>query len=382
MSFTFQTVPQIEFGTNSTEKIRSVLNTLGAERPMVITDAGIVNAGIVGLFKAALGREFVDQTHWYTDVVADPPDHQVMACAEQALESNCDCVIGLGGGSSMDVAKVVAVLLANPSADLESMYGVDVVRLTRVPLVQVPTTAGTGSEVTPISILTTGEHSKAGIVNKALYADAVLLDPTLTIGLPKAVTAATGIDAMVHAIEAFTSKRLKNPISDNCAIQALGLLAGNIKRVVDNGEDVEARGAMLLGAMLAGQAFANAPVGGVHALAYPIGGQFHVPHGLSNSLVLPHVLRFNGPEARAQYKDLANIILAKYLSTNSADSLADYFIDLALYCELPTKLSQVGIQEKDINLLAENAMLQERLLINNPRTITQQDAHDIYAAAF
>ena len=213
----------------------------------------------------------------------------------RARDFGARLVIGFGG-SSMDVAKLVAVL-CHGAQPLETMYGINQIQGGRLPLVQVPTTAGTGSEVTPISIVTTGETTKSGVVAPQLYADAAYLDAELTVGLPPAATAATGVDAMVHAIEAYTSKRLKNPLSDHLAVLALKLLGANLLTACRDGHDIQARSNMLLGAMLAGQAFANAPVGGVHALAYPVGGIFHVPHGLSNALVLPAVLRFNAQAA-------------------------------------------------------------------------------------
>src|ERR671916_573671 len=175
----------------------------------------------------------------------------------------------------------------------------------RLPLLLAPTTAGTGSEVTPISIVTPGAHEKKGVVSSVLIPDIALLDPELTLGLPPHVTAATGVDAMVHAIEAYTSASPNNnPVSRALACEALRLLGRNIRRAVHHGQDSDARAAMLLGSMLAGQAFANSPVAAVHALAYPIGGHFGVPHGLSNALVLPHVLRFNAPACGSRYAEL------------------------------------------------------------------------------
>ncbi|MBT8114096.1 MAG: iron-containing alcohol dehydrogenase, partial [Arenicella sp.] len=209
--------------------------------------------------------------------------------------------------------------------------------------------------------------------------------PELTLGLPPHITAATGIDAMVHAIEAFTSKRLKNPISDMLAIKALRLMAANIETAVKQGYDLDARSDMLLGAMFAGQAFANAPVGAVHALAYPLGGTFHIPHGLSNSLVLPHVLRFNSPSAAEHYQQLAQVILGEPVDSDAsgaADRLADYFLALAADLGLQTTLRQMDIAESALQDLAEQAMLQQRLLINNPREVTLDDALQIYRQAF
>src|SRR5690606_8457932 len=242
----------------------------------------------------------------YDQVIADPPENIVMAAVEQAKASDADLVIGFGGGSSMDVAKLVA-LLAHPGCaqSLQDIYGVGNAKGQRLPLIQVPTTAGTGSEVTPIAIITTGETTKMGVVSPLLLPDLALLGADLTLGLPPAVAAATGIDAMVHAIEAYTSALKKNPMSDLLAREALRLLAANLPIVVEDGRNRAARQAMLLGACLAGQAFANAPVAAVHALAYPLGGNFHIPHGLSNALVLPQVLRFNVSAAASHYAELA-----------------------------------------------------------------------------
>jgi Alcohol dehydrogenase, class IV len=229
----------------------------------------------------------------------------VLDAVDYAKQQNIDGVIGVGGGSSMDVAKLVAALSGNDTPIAE-IYGVNQITDPRLPLIQIPTTAGTGSEVTPISIITTGETTKAGIVSDTLLPDVAVLDAKLTVGLPSSVTAATGVDAMVHAIEAYTSRLRKNPYSDMLAARALELLSKNIVPAVLDGHNVSAREGMLLGAMLAGQAFANAPVAAVHALAYPLGGHFHVPHGLSNSLVLPEVLRFNASSASPYYAELLN----------------------------------------------------------------------------
>jgi alcohol dehydrogenase len=263
------------------------------------------------------------------------------------------------------------------------MYGIGNVQGTRLPLVQIPTTAGTGSEVTNISIVTTGETTKMGVVAPQLFADIAILDASLTTGLPSKVTAATGIDAMVHAIEAYTSKHKKNPLSDNLAREALRLLSANLLRACRNGQDLEARQSMLLGACLAGQAFSNAPVAAVHALAYPIGGIFHVPHGLSNSLVLPHVMRFNLEAAAGLYAELADIVVPGCGGSDEARAgeLIGAMQHIAVNSGIETRLAQVGIFEQDLDRLADEAMKQTRLLGNNPRTVTLADARAIYAAA-
>jgi alcohol dehydrogenase len=283
----------------------------------------------------------------------------------------------------MDVAKLLAVLVPGAQS-LGQIYGVGQISGTRLPLVQVPTTAGTGSEVTAVAVVTTGETTKTGVVAPQLYADVAILDAELTIGLPAHATAATGIDAMVHAIEAYTSVHRKNPASDRLAEQALALLSRNLLRACDNGNDRAAREAMLLGAMFAGQSFANAPVAAVHALAYPIGGIFHVPHGLSNALVLPHVMRFNAQAASAQYAKLADIVVPGAAGDAQAKTAAliGHLEGIIASAGIARTLREVGVGQQDLPRLARDAMLQTRLLGNNPRPVAEADALAIYTAAF
>ena len=234
----------------------------------------------------------------FQDVQADPPEDIVLNALVRARAEKTGTVVGLGGGSAMDVAKLIAAL-CNSSQALSDAYGIGNLTGARLPLIQIPTTAGTGSAVTPISIITTGATTKAAVVAPQLLPNIALLDPEFTLGLPPHVTASTGIDAMVHAIEAFTSAIHKNRYSDMLAKKALESMSANIETAVRDRENLDARTAILFGSLLAGQAFANAPVAAVHALAYPLGGHFHIPHGLSNLLVLPRVLRFNHETADA-----------------------------------------------------------------------------------
>lgn len=351
------------------------------KRALLVTDPGFLRTGLVDAPAASLRMAGIDVSI-YSNVVADPPEQIVLEAVAAARQHRSDIVIGLGGGSSMDVAKLIAVL-AGGDQEIGAIYGIGNVKGSRLPLVQIPTTAGTGSEVTNIAIVTTGATTKMGVVAQQLYADMALLDAELTLGLPPLVTAATGIDAMVHAIEAYTSRQKKNPLSDILARKALGLLSANLIPACENGRNLAARQAMLLGAMLAGQAFSNAPVAAVHALAYPIGGTFHVPHGLSNSLVLPHVLRFNLPAAAGLYAELAEIVVPE--ASGSAEARAEALVvamqQIATITGIERTLQQVGIKETDLDQLADDAMLQTRLLGNNPRTVTRDDARAIYAAA-
>jgi alcohol dehydrogenase class IV len=283
----------------------------------------------------------------------------------------------------MDVAKLAAYLLGSGD-DLDELWGVGKAKGARLPLVLVPTTAGTGSEATPVTIITVGETEKRGVSSEALVADWAILDAGLTVGLPRDVSAATGMDAIVHAVEAYTSIHRKNPISDLLAKEALRLLSSHLLEVCERPERLEARGKMLLGSHLAGVAFANAPVAGVHALAYPLGGHFHVPHGLSNVLMLPHVLGHNMHAAAAQYAELA-IVLDPTLEALGTQAQARAFVqrltDLSAQAGLPQRLRNVGVTSADLDMLAREAMKQERLLINNPCPITEADARRLYEAA-
>lgn len=382
-TFHFKTAPYILCEQGCTGKLGDIVKAeYEAQSVLLISDEGIKSVGILESVESAIKKAGL-AVHTYTGVTPDPSEAIVNEAVDLANQVKADVIIGLGGGSSLDVAKLASVLTQS-SRTLANIYGVDQIKGKRqTPLILIPTTAGTGSEVTPISIITTGETTKMGVVSAQLYADIAILDATLTTGLPANITAYTGIDAMVHAIEAYTSKIKKNFLSDSLAKQALALLSENLLKVLSNGNDLEAREAMLIGSMLAGQAFANAPVAAVHALAYPIGGIFHVPHGLSNALVLPHVLRFNAPAAMEQYAELAPIFVDNLAAT--AEKRAEQFITaleaLIHASNIPAKLSEVGITENDIEQLASAAMEQTRLLINNPRELRQSDAAKLYQTA-
>lgn len=386
LPFSFATTAQILCEIGASRRLAELCRERGAQRVLIVTDPGISKLGLLadvlpGFARTELTVEVFDQ------VVADPPEAILLAAVEQARALKAQLIVGFGGGSSMDVAKLVA-LLAHPECaqELAQVYGVGNARGQRLPLILVPTTAGTGSEVTQISIITTGETTKMGVVSPLLLPDLALLDAELTLGLPPAVTAATGIDAMVHAIEAYTSALKKNPLSDLLAREALRLLAANLDEVVHNGGNREARQAMLLGSCLAGQAFANAPVAAVHALAYPLGGHFHIPHGLSNALVLPHVLGFNGNAAAPLYAELAPLVLGEQLRAGSAlqqtEQLIGALADFSVRSGLPTRLRDAGVPQDMLPTLARDAMQQQRLLVNNPREMTEAHALAIYQVAY
>jgi alcohol dehydrogenase len=383
-AFRFQTVPTmvVEFG--AARRLGALLRGQfpALTRVCVVTDGFLHQSGLLNPALADLAAH--DMFGRIDDVIADPPEHIVLEATSRARLAGAEIVLGLGGGSSMDVAKLIAVLAPQQQQALGEMYGVNKVTVARLPLVQMPTTAGTGSEVTAVSIVTVGEAKKMGVVAPQLVADLAILDAELTLGLPVAATAATGVDAMVHAIEAYTSAHLKNPISDMLAVKALDLLSRNLLRACEDGQNRDAREAMLLGATFAGQAFANSPVAAVHALAYPIGGIYHVPHGLSNALVLPHVLRFNADAAAHLYAELAEVVVPGV--TGSVESKTQALIErieqMIAATAIPARLRDVGIARDGLERMASDAMLQTRLLVNNPRPVSEEDALAIYLAAF
>ncbi|MBW3097424.1 iron-containing alcohol dehydrogenase [Pseudohoeflea coraliihabitans] len=383
--FVFNTTKSLVFRPGAAAKLASTAGDLLGRASLFVTDPGLRKLGLCDPAIASFEAAGIAVT-LFDSVEADPSLATLMAAVEAGRNGAVTSVVGFGGGSSLDVAKLSALLLGSEE-DLDEVWGVGNAKGPRLPLILVPTTAGTGSEVTPISIITVGEEEKRGVSSAVILPDLAVLDANLTLGLPSAITAATGVDAMVHAIEAYASKSANNnPMSRLLAREALRLLGANIETAVLDGGNVEARGAMLLGSMLAGQAFANSPVAAVHALAYPIGGTFHVPHGLSNALVLPHVLRFNAPDAASLYAEIAHDAFPHLERETGAQSLCAAFIEeLAILPKklgMQTRLRDVDIPETALPKLASHAMLQQRLLINNPREVSEQDALSIYKAAW
>ena len=381
--FAFTTVAEIIVEWTGAARLGELLQQrFSARRVLLVTDPGLVKAGILPPVLHSL-QDAGFQVTVYDRVQPDPHEHLVREAIQVARDGHCDMVIGLGGGSSLDVAKLVAVLI-NSEQELPELYGIGKVIGQRLPLVNIPTTAGTGSEVANIAILTTHDDSKMGIVSPQLYGDLVLLDAQLTLGLPPVHTAAAGIDAMVHAIEAYTGKHKKNPLSDALAREALRLISRHLVTACRDGNNREARENVLLGAMLAGQAFANSPVAAVHALAYPLGARHHIPHGLSNALMLIPVLQFNASAAAPLYGELAAVIGVKVTGdvANDARSFIAGMVKIIAATGAPNRLRDVDVPEKDLPLLAHDAMQQTRLLDNNPVTLTEDDALRLYQQAF
>lgn len=400
-SMAFRTVQSLVCKPGASKEIGATISKSGKKSALLVTDPGIMKLGLADGTLQGLKDSGI-KVDIFQDVEADPSFTIVEAAAEKAKACGAEHIIGFGGGSSMDVAKLVSCL-AHPETTqaLDDMYGVQMITGGRLPLTCVTTTAGTGSEVTMNSIITTSkpgeEPMKKGVVAWQLLPDEAVLDAELTLGLPARVTADTGVDAMVHAIEAFTTRHKKNQYSDALAKEALMMLSRTIRRVCcEDPRDIEARQTMLLGACLAGVAFNNAPVGAVHALAYPLGSHFHFTHGLSNAVMLPAVIDFNrgDPNGAALYSELAPFISEKLerdgvggvkrdaaRDAEASAAVVQELMQLLLDLSMKTKLSESGITSKDVDLLTREAMKQTRLLPNNVREVTEADINTMYTEA-
>ena len=379
-SFTFHPGPRLIAGADKSKDVADLL----PEGPVLfVTDEQLICLGITDAARNALEGSGRSVTV-FKRVEADPSRATLEAAVEAGRSAGASSVVGFGGGSPMDVAKLAAYLLGSGD-ELDAVWGVDIAKGPRLPLVLVPTTAGTGSEATPISVITCEGGVKLAVNARPLTADWAVLDPQLTVGLPRGVTAATGIDAIVHAVEAYTSARLKNPVSDALAREALRLLTTNLLTACNDPHNIAAREAMLLGAHLAGLAFSNAPVAGVHALAYPLGGLHHLPHGVTNALMLRHVLQHNAEAARDHYAELAPIVVSECAAEGSQARVAlliDRLDQLVRESGIAPRLRDYGIDIAEAPLLAREAMKQTRLLVNNPCEITEADARRLYEAAW
>ena len=385
-NFQFNTTSGLRFGEGSSiSSCNEIINKLGSNI-FFITDNGLMSLGLTKPIISEIEKK--SQVKIFDKVEVDPSRSTLLNAINEAKLFKATGVIGFGGGSSMDIAKLVALILGS-NEDLDEAWGVENAKGPRLPLVLIPTTAGTGSEVTPISIITVEKNEKRGVSSSLILPDLSILDPALTVGLPPEITAATGIDAMVHAIEAYASINANNnPISKILSIEALKLLGSSIESAVFEGDNMEARSNMLIGSMLAGKAFANSPVAAVHALAYPIGGMYHIPHGLSNALVLPYVLRYNALDKKAadEYANLAPFLFPTINLDQANQLICHEFINrlekLSASLNLPQRLREVNIPQSACKKMAVEAMKQTRLLVNNPRQINEEDALNIYNSAW
>ncbi|WP_322033886.1 iron-containing alcohol dehydrogenase [Paraburkholderia sp. J76] len=361
-------------------RLASHLRKLGSRSVLVVTDAALGSSGPATYMPRALECEDI-QCRVFRDVQPRAQESIVEAAAQCARVGQVDCIVGLGGGSSLDTAKIAA-LLARSGESLADVCGVDRARGPRLSLVLVPTTAGGGAEVSARAVVTRRSGRCDFVVSPHLLADVALLDATLTTASPPEITAATGIAAMIRAIEAFTSPRLKNPISDSFACRALDLLASNVHTACHNPDDIEARERMLTGACLAGMAFGNAPAAVVQALAHPLGAHFRVSDGVADALVFAQLMRFNLHSAADLYAHLAGYVLPGITGTvaSRAALLIAYFEALPRSLGLPARLRDVGAGDADIEQLAADAMNEAPFLATSQRELALDDVRGIYRA--
>lgn len=381
-SFIVNQPTQIEFGVGSCANLHETVKKLGGSNVFLVVDPGLMQSGIVKKVTASLDKADIPYT-LYDNVQPEPGLQLADAGAELAQKEKADCVVGVGGGSALDIAKAISILLTN-SGKAEDYLGLGKIKHPGVPKIMIPTTAGTGAEVTFTAVFINEKtQSKGGMNGDPLYPDAAILDPSLTISLPPAVTAATGIDAFTHALEAFVSTQAHS-ISDMYALEAIDLISRNLAIAYANGANLEARSAMLLGSLLGGKALATAGVGLVHAMAYPLGGMFSTAHGLANAVLLPYVVDYNiigSPEKYAVVAEVMGYDIDGLPLREAAQLAVEAVYRLNTDVGIPASLAELDIPTDKIPQMAEIALTVTRPVENNPRTPTIDDVIAIYERA-
>ncbi|ACR31875.1 iron-containing alcohol dehydrogenase [Burkholderia glumae] len=379
----FQTVKHVVHGANSLDQLPEKLSLLDTpvRRVAFITQPVMENNGVAARVIAALEAQDVEVL-LVRDVQPEPTIENVETVFRgQIAPFQPDAVLSIGGGSVLDAAKLFAVRLTNDQP-LREWLGIDLIRTPGVPLILVPTTAGTGSEVTPNAIVTLpDEELKVGIVSRHLLPQLVILDAALTLGLPKPITAATGMDAFIHALESYLSTKA-NPVSDMFAMESMRLIGANLVEAYQNGHSLQAREAMMLGSMYGGLALTAAGTAAVHALAYPLGGMFNITHGVANSMLLPHVMAFNLDAVVGRLATVAHALnIAKH--GDSEQAAAEQFLarlrEWTAALAIPQDLREFGVSEAHLDALAVAAAKVKRLLANNPKPLSLDDIKSIYA---
>lgn len=381
MEFMFGIPSFVHFGEGVSKKLGEIAAGLGAKSAFVVYDKGVKAAGIVDGLIASLNQASILTTE-FDGVVPNPHDTLVENAATQARLSNADIVVAIGGGSAIDAAKAINILLTNPSP-INAYEGVNQVKLPTKPLIAIPTTSGTASEVTAVSVVTdTVRTKKMVIVGQFVGAAIALADPLLTVGMPKAVTAATGMDALTHAIEAYVS-RAAMPPTDVMALKAIALICENLLNAFDDGKNIAARSGMLLGSMMAGFAFNSAILGLTHSIAHPLSAHFNLPHGVANAIGLPFVMAFNAPVAPKRFRDIAEamgIDTSGLSDEQAANAAVEHVRKLNRALKIPT-LSECAIPKDSFERLAEDALVEASTFFN-PREATREDVLTMLEAAY
>jgi alcohol dehydrogenase class IV len=370
-------------GFGALEQMGVEAKTLGVKKALMVTDQGILKSGIGEKVKAVLEANDVE-VDLFDGVQSDPDIACCEACINKAKSGTYDLIVGIGGGSPMDIAAITSVMCTN-DGDVQDYFGVNLLKKPGIPTFLVATTSGTGAEVTPNAILTdTQAKLKKGIVSPFILPRAAVVDPMLTVSMPSRVTSFTGMDALTHAIESFTSMNA-TPLTDMYAREAIRLIGRSLRTAVARGDKLEARYEMSIGSLYAGISLANAGVGAVHALAYPLGGEFNVPHGIANGMLLPYVMEFNVLGDIPKFAEVAALMGENVLGLSQieqAQCAVEAVKDLVADIDMPKTLAEIDIPKEALPRLAEASIDVTRLMNNNPRTVKVDDALQIFENAF
>jgi len=392
---------RLKFGSGAVEELHHEITTRGCETILVVTDDGVREAGVIDEVTNTFPNDVEYEV--FADVEPDPSAALMQRAGQFANEVDPDLIVGVGGGSVMDVGKAASVISKHGGEVLDYAApptgGGEPIPGPTTPYVAMPTTAGTGSESTSVAVVSLPEEEiKIGVSHKHLYPDLSIVDPKLTVSLPAMPTATSGLDALSHAVEGYTTRQFdakerpdspeerpdyggRNVLSDTLCHKAIDLISGNLQRAVNNGSDLEARRNMSLGSTMAALGFSNAGLGATHALAYPVAGEHHTPHGLTIALLLPEVMRFNATSAPERYAEIARLLGKETTGCDqreAAAKAADAVDELSRDIGMPAGLAEVGVTEDELPQFAEDTMKLQRLLVGNPRKMTVADAEEIF----
>ena len=380
-SYSFFSPTRLVVGRGSRSQIPDLLSQKEAKRPLIVTDKGLVGAGVVELVTAHLDAAGITYA-MYDGVLPNPPIKVVEECVHAYSEGACDSLIIVGGGSSIDTAKCAGVIASN-GGEIASYFGAGKVK-NRMPFtIAIPTTYGTGSEVTPFAVITDDENFKAAVRGDEIIPDVGLLDSDLAVRLPLPVAAATGMDAMTHAIESYVANT-SNAIADASAIQAIRMVAENIRQAASSDHNHDATEQMLVASALAGVAFSQTLLGNVHAMSHPVSGHYGVPHGVANAILLPHIMDFNLLACPDRFADIASALgedIDGLSDTEAAEAAVDAVETLNDELGIPADLTEAGAQRDGIPKMAEDAMKSINIQLN-PRTTSLQNVITLYEEAF
>ncbi|TDF95439.1 iron-containing alcohol dehydrogenase [Paenibacillus piri] len=380
--YRFQTAAHIVAGRNSIQALADNLHFTGihdVKSVLIITQPSIKALGVIDDIVGQLSVKGI-KADINTNVLPEPTVGNIEEVFQCIGNEHYDVLIGIGGGSVLDTTKIISVLKTNNNS-IRELLGTDLVAKPGLPTILIPTTSGTGAEVTPNAIVTLpDEELKVGIVSKYLLPKVVIIDPMLTLGLPKPITAATGMDAFTHSLESYISNKA-NPLSDMFALESIRLISASIVEAYQNGSSADAREKMLFGSMYGGMALTCAGTAAVHALAYPLGGKFKISHGVANSMLLPHVMEFNMDAITDRLSQVAEPMGIQIRGSSKAEAagrVVDRIVEWTKILEIPQDLRSFGVEENDVPALAVSASKVTRLLNNNPKTLTLDDMEAIY----